>query len=59
MKFIRSGNKYSYFSLRWSKRTVFNSFVVERGKTYRFFYKSNNTANRTVNVFLSANFWNG
>ncbi len=38
---------------------VFTSFEVEKGKTYRFFYKSNDTANRTVDVFLSANFWNG
>ena len=38
---------------------VFTSFEVEKGKTYRFFYKSNDTVDRTVDVFLSANFWNG
>ena len=65
MKVKTTGNLYApvtsiaTFRCDGVTRTVFNSFAVERGKTYRFFYKSNDTANRTVNVFLSANFWNG
>ena len=39
--------------------TVFNSFEVEEGATYRFFYKANTTADDTVAVLLVANFWNG
>ncbi len=38
---------------------VFNSFKVEKGATYRFFYKVNEYSNTSPMVFLSANFWNG